>query len=79
MEFQSNRYNKKLWDKHIKSRKTKLIYALKQNLIRKLSKKELIEIGRLIYDQMTESIFLTQESIKDLFIHMKQPSRIKSY
>ena len=51
------------------------LFTFKTKSNKKLSKKELIEIGCLIYDQMTDSIFLTQESIKDLFIH-KQPSKL---
>ena len=51
------------------------LFAFKTKSNKKLSKKELIEIGCLIYDQMTDSIFLAQENIKDLFIH-KQPSKL---
>ena len=51
------------------------LFAFKTKSNKKLSKKELIEIGCLIYDQMTDSIFLAQKNIKDLFIH-KQPSKL---
>jgi len=42
---------------------------------KEIPKKDLIKIGSIIYDQMTESIFLEHQNIEELFVH-KDPSKI---
>ncbi|MBT4759383.1 MAG: phosphoribosylformylglycinamidine synthase, partial [Nitrosomonadales bacterium] len=51
------------------------LFNLKTKSDNGILKKELLQIGQLIYDKMTDSIFLDQNNIKELFIH-KKPSKI---
>jgi len=50
-------------------------YCFNTKSNKEITNKNLLEIGHLIYDQMTESLFLNKQNIKELFSHEK-PLRI---
>ncbi len=53
-------------------------FAFNTKSNKEIPKKDLIKIGSIIYDQMTESIFLEHQNIEELFVH-KDPSKNYSH